>query len=94
MQGRLKRRHITRLHVGEGLDKHELGHERSQRIGAAELAIAAPHERGVALEVAVVSLLVDGILDAIHHADMVFVVRIGDGCGVVAAGEGLHEPVA
>ena len=94
MQRRLERRHVAGLHIGECLDEHELRHQRSQRIGAAELAIAAAHERRVALEVAVVRLLIDRVLHTVHHTDMVLIVRIRDGRSIVAFGEGLHEAIA
>ena len=94
LQRRLERRHVAGLHIGERLDKHELRHQRGQRIGAAELTIAAAHERRVALEVTVVRLLINRILHTVHHTDMVLIVRIGDGGGIVALGEGLHEAIA
>ncbi|OAV74579.1 hypothetical protein Barb7_01904 [Bacteroidales bacterium Barb7] len=43
---------------------------------------------------AVVGCLVHGILYNVHHAHVVFVVRVGNGYGIVAFGKGFNQFVS
>ena len=82
---------LARLNIRESLEEHELRHQGRQRIFLTHPTIVVPNGRGVARQIAVVSLLVNRILHGIHRPDVLQVIRVGHRHGIVTLRESLND---
>ena len=73
--------------IGKRVDKHELGHEFRQRVGAHHLGVGAMHSAIVVVEIVLVGLLIHAFLHLLHVLEVFKIVGVLHGLPVLGVGK-------
>ena len=74
-------------HVGQGVEKHKLGHDFAQRIFFLHTCVGGMYVGVAVVEICLVCSLIEFLLHAVHVAQLVDIVGVGHGYAVFRVGE-------